>query len=170
MCVYNSIDDFMLFALRFSLTCYLLSFMIDVVHNQIVQFPCFLCFHFILVSWFCPPSALHRNTQSQISIPLTCNLAPEIQIFQKQCSDFHILILFIGQKLRKQQLIPYFFSTNHLLSAQQKHSKRCIFTRNSKNPRTLGLLKNPRSREKSLGLATMPPCWKIKVRFYPIIF
>jgi len=33
MCVYNSIDDFMLFVLRFSLTCYLLCLMIAVVHS-----------------------------------------------------------------------------------------------------------------------------------------
>jgi len=43
---------------------------------------------------------------------------------------------FIDQKLRKQQLIPYFFGQNHLLSAKAKHSKRCIFRENSKNPRS----------------------------------
>src|SRR6218665_1220990 len=130
---------------------------------------------YVFILFLCHDFVHHQRCtetlQSQISIPLACHIATEIEIFQKQCSDFHILTLFIGQKLRKQQLIPYFFSTNHLLSAKQKHSKRCIFTRKSKNPRTtLGLLKNPRSREKSLGLATMPPCWTIKVRFYPIIF
>ena len=55
---------------------------------------------------------------------------------------------FIDQKLRKQQLIPYFFSKNQLLFIK-KHSKFCIFRGNKKKQKTLGFLKNPRKKPKA---------------------
>src|SRR6218665_3030467 len=73
----------------------------------------------------------------------------------------------MDQKLKKKQLVPYFFTKNHLLSSK-KHSKICIFRGNLKKTRkTLDFLKkprktpepkigskNPRSGEKTLGVAS----------------
>src|SRR6218665_1924170 len=74
------------------------------------------------------------------------------------------------QKLKKQQLVPYFLTKKHLLSSK-KHSKICIFrgnlTKPQKNPsffekpqeKTLGLqekTQNPRSGRKTPDLGRKP--------------
>ena len=59
----------------------------------------------------------------------------------------------IDQKLRKQQLVPYFFSKNHLLFSKN-YSKYVLPVKFEKPRKTLAVLKTP---EKTLGLREKTP-------------
>src|SRR6218665_3686273 len=55
----------------------------------------------------------------------------------------------MDQKLKKQQLVPYFLTKNHLLSSK-KHCKICIFRGNLTKPqKNRRFFKNPRKNPRS---------------------
>jgi len=68
---------------------------------------------------------------------------------------FLMTFLVINSKLRKQQLILYFFSKK-TLAFSKKHSKTCIFRGSLRKRKTLGVLKKPRQNPR-------PPCKKPKI-------
>ena len=73
----------------------------------------------------------------------------DLFFFGHQLSLLHFYPL-IDQKLRKQQLVPYFFSKNHLLFSKSYSKILCIFRWNlEKKQKNPSFLKTP---EKTLGL------------------